>query len=83
MEVTFEQASNNTVDVEFVVRLSPLALPAPEHRLAFHPQLPFHLRSLSEKENLRSYSAYFCITSRLKNLFFMNIEQDYFLKTPC
>ena len=63
MEVTFEQASNNTVDVEFVVRLSPLALPAPEHRLAFHPQLPFHQRSLSETENLRSYLVNFCITS--------------------
>ena len=63
MEVTFEQASNNTVDVEFVVRLSPLALPTPEHRLAFHPQLPFHQRSLSETENLRSYLVNFCITS--------------------
>ena len=48
MEVTFEQASNNTVDVEFVVRLSPLALPTPEHSLALHPGLPCQQCSLSE-----------------------------------
>ena len=46
--VTFEQARDNTVNVEFVVRLSPLALPTPEHSLALHPDLPRQQSSLSE-----------------------------------
>ena len=46
--VTFEQPRDNTVNVEFVVRLPPLALPSPEHSLALHPDLQSQQWELSE-----------------------------------
>ena len=52
-EVTFEQARDNTVNVEFVVGLPSLALPTPEHSLALHSSLPRQQGSLSERNQFK------------------------------
>ena len=56
MEVTFEQASNNTVDVEFVVRLPSLPLPPSEHRFTLHPDTPWRLSETNPISQLHGLS---------------------------